>query len=81
MLSKTLISQEWWENLASHVVTTLVFLVIGLIFFGMSDWFFGWFLNRSVRKGIEEDRNVALAVVLGSIIIGLALIISAAIHG
>jgi uncharacterized membrane protein YjfL (UPF0719 family) len=35
----------------------------------------------SVRKEIEEDQNTALAIVMGAVILGLALIIAAAIHG
>jgi uncharacterized membrane protein YjfL (UPF0719 family) len=35
----------------------------------------------SVRKEIEEDQNIALAVIIGAMIIGIALIISAAIQG
>jgi len=35
----------------------------------------------SVRKEIEEDQNVALAVVLGSVILGLAHIIASVVHG
>ena len=35
----------------------------------------------SVRKEIEEDQNTALGIIIGSMIIGLAIIIGAAIHG
>jgi uncharacterized membrane protein YjfL (UPF0719 family) len=35
----------------------------------------------SIRKEIEEDQNTALAVVIGAVILGIAHIISAAIHG
>jgi hypothetical protein len=35
----------------------------------------------SVHKEIEEDQNVALGIIIGAIIIGIALIISAAIQG
>ena len=35
----------------------------------------------SVRKEIEEDHNIALAIVIASVIFGSALIIAAAIHG
>jgi uncharacterized membrane protein YjfL (UPF0719 family) len=35
----------------------------------------------SVRKEIEEDQNVALAIVIGAVILGIALIVSAAIQG
>ena len=34
----------------------------------------------SVKKEIEEDHNTALAIIIGAIIIGVALIISAAIQ-
>ncbi|MFP6686390.1 MAG: DUF350 domain-containing protein [Polyangiaceae bacterium] len=35
----------------------------------------------SIRKEIEEDQNTALGIVIGSVIIGLALVIAAAISG
>jgi len=35
----------------------------------------------SIRKEIEEDQNTALAIVIGSVIIGLSLIIAHAIGG
>jgi uncharacterized membrane protein YjfL (UPF0719 family) len=35
----------------------------------------------SVRKEIEEDQNVALAIVIAAVILGSALIIAAAING
>jgi uncharacterized membrane protein YjfL (UPF0719 family) len=34
----------------------------------------------SVRKEIEDDQNIALAIVIGSVILGSALIIAAAVH-
>jgi hypothetical protein len=35
----------------------------------------------SIRKEIEEDQNTALAILIGSVILGLSWIIAAAIHG
>ena len=35
----------------------------------------------SIRKEIEEDQNTALGIVIGSVIIGVAMIVSAALHG
>jgi hypothetical protein len=34
-----------------------------------------------VRKEIEEDHNVALAIVIAAVILGSAIIIAAAVHG
>jgi hypothetical protein len=74
---------EWfdWHKLAIQVFTTIIFLLIGLAFFCLSDWLVERVLPRSLRKGIEEDKNVALAIVIAAVILGVALIVSAAIRG
>jgi hypothetical protein len=35
----------------------------------------------SIRKEIEEDQNIALAIVMASVVIGIAMIIVAAVSG
>jgi uncharacterized membrane protein YjfL (UPF0719 family) len=68
-------------NIGVHVVSTVVFVVIGLVFFGIAFWIITKVAPFSVRKEIEEDQNTALGIVIGSVIIGIALIVSAALHG
>ena len=69
------------ENLLPIVVTTLVFVILGLIVFALAFIVIGKATPFSVRKEIEEDHNVALAIVISSVILGSALIIAAAVHG
>lgn len=69
------------ENLLPIVVTTLVFVIIGLIVFALVFLVITKATPFSVRKEIEEDHNVALAIVISSVILGSALIIAAAVHG
>jgi len=69
------------EQLLPIVVTTLVFVIIGLIVFALAFIVIAKATPFSVRKEIEEDQNVALAVVIASVILGSALIIAAAING
>ena len=69
------------ESLLPILVTTVVFVVLGLIVFGLAFLVIGKATPFSVRKEIEEDHNVALAIVIASVILGSALIIAAAIHG
>ena len=69
------------ENLLPIVVTTLVFVVLGLIVFALVFLVIAKASPFSVRKEIEEDQNVALAIVIAAVILGSALIIAAAIHG
>ncbi len=67
------------DQLLEVLVTTLIFVSIGLVFFAVA---YG-ILSRMfpIRKEIEEDQNVALGIVIGSIMIGIAIIIAAAIQG
>lgn len=69
------------ESLAQTVITTVVFVVIGLIVFALAFLVIAKSTPFSVRKEIEEDHNVALAIVIASVILGSAVIIAAAIHG
>lgn len=63
------------------IVASLVYSLIGIGLFGVCFWLISLVAPFSIRKEIEDDQNTALAIVIGSIIIGLSLIISAAIHG
>ena len=69
------------ETLLPVLVTTLVFVVLGLLVFAIAFFVIGKATPFSVRKEIEEDHNVALAIVIASVILGTALIIAAAVHG
>ncbi|MBA4124827.1 MAG: DUF350 domain-containing protein [Acidobacteria bacterium] len=67
------------DQLLEVLVTTLIFVSIGLVFFVVAYAV----LSRvfPIRKEIEEDQNTALGIVIGSIMIGIAIIIAAAIQG
>ena len=70
-----------FETLLPVLITTIVFVLLGLITFALAFFVITKVTPFSVRKEIEDDQNVALAVVIASIILGSALIIAAAIHG
>ena len=61
-------------------LSTLVYTAFGLIMFGVAFWVIVKISPFSIRKEIETDQNTSLAVLIGAVIIGLAIIISAAIH-
>ena len=69
------------EGLLPLLVATVVFVVLGLLVFGVAFLIISKAAPFSIRKELEEDQNVALAIVIGSVILGTALIIAAAIHG
>ena len=67
------------DQLLEVLVTTLIFVFIGLVIFSVAYGVLSFMYP--LKKEIEEDQNTALGIVIGSIMIGLALIISAAIQG
>ena len=69
------------ENLKSVLLSTLVFVFLGIIIFALAFIIIVKASPFSVRKEIEEDQNIALAIVIGAVIIGIAMIVAAAIQG
>ncbi|RYE78649.1 MAG: DUF350 domain-containing protein [Myxococcales bacterium] len=68
-------------DLVKQILSSVIFSFIGLILFGISFLIIKAVLPFSLRKEIEEDQNTALGIMIGSVIIGLSLIISSAIKG
>lgn len=69
------------DQLYETMITTLIFVVIGLVFFAISFFILDKALPYSVHKEIEQDQNTALGLIIGSMMLGIAIIIAAAIHG
>jgi len=69
------------DNLGEAVASSAVFAGIGLVVFGLAFWVMNKLAPFSIKKEIEEDQNVALAVIMAGVIIGVSLIISSAIAG
>jgi uncharacterized membrane protein YjfL (UPF0719 family) len=67
------------EQTLEVLATTLIFVFIGILFFAIAYGILGFMYP--IKKEIEEDQNTALGIVIGSIMIGLAIIIAAAIQG
>ena len=70
-----------WEKFGLQAVTAVVYVLIGLVLFAWAFWVITKVAPFSVRKEIEEDQNTSLGIVIGAVIIGIAIIIAAAIHG
>ena len=62
------------------VISALIYAGVGIAVFFMVLSLVEWATKYSINKKIADEGNVALAIVLGSIIIALGLIISSAIR-
>jgi putative membrane protein len=69
------------EKIGDALVSSAVFAGIGLVVFAVAFVLMVKVIPFSVRKEIEEDQNTALAIIMAGVIIGISLIIAAAIGG
>jgi uncharacterized membrane protein YjfL (UPF0719 family) len=69
------------DTIAKTLVSALAFSSLGLVLFAVAFLIIVKVTPFSLRKEIEEDQNTALAIMIASVILGISLIVSAAIHG
>jgi uncharacterized membrane protein YjfL (UPF0719 family) len=70
---------DWLSSHARPLVDSIVYSIIGTIVLGVSFYVIEKVLPFSMRKEIAEDHNTALGIILGAFVIGLSIIIAAAI--
>jgi len=70
-----------WQSFGRSVLATFTYSAIGIVMFAVSFAIIRFISPFSLRKEIEEDQNVALAVLIGAVILGLSIIIASAVGG
>jgi len=65
----------------NEILELLVYSGLGVLVFAVAFFIMVKISPFSVQKEIEEDQNTALGIVMGSVIIGLALIIASVVAG
>jgi hypothetical protein len=70
-----------WDHLVWQLLAAAIFTALGLIVLGICYWLINKYTVFSLHEEIIDKKNLALAVLLGAIVIAIALIVSAAIHG
>jgi len=62
-----------------QLIWGLIWVAIGIGAFAAAFFVMTKIAPFSMKKEIEEDQNTALAVIVGSVILGIAIIIAAAV--
>ena len=70
---------QFWETQQGHMVASVVYSLIGVAIFALAFLLMERIAPFSLRKELAEDDNIAVGILLGSVVIGLSIIISAAI--
>lgn len=65
--------------LLSEVIATMFYTILGLVLLGISWKIIEWVSPFSLRKEIEDDQNLAIAVLIGSLFLSIAILISSVI--
>lgn len=73
--------EQWIVNHVRAIVDSVLYSVIGAVVLVGAFWIIQRLLPFSLQKEIAEDQNVGLGIIMGAFILGLSLIISAAIRG
>lgn len=63
------------------ILSTIIYAILGLGLFALALLIMDKVTPFSLRKEIEDDQNIALAIIMGSVFIAMAIIIQAAIRG
>ena len=64
-----------------QILATIIYTFIGAAVFGLAFLAMVKLSPFSIRKELEEDQNVALAILFGSVVLGLSIIIAASVLG
>ncbi len=68
-------------GLLGALASSIIFSVLGVVVFWLSFVAIDRLTPYDLWKEISQDRNVALAIVVGAMSLGICTIIAAAIHG
>ncbi|MCC7343765.1 MAG: DUF350 domain-containing protein [Deltaproteobacteria bacterium] len=69
-----------WDGILQNLLSAAVFTALGMLLFVISFFVFDKITPYSLWKELIEEHNTALAIVIGSISLGMCLIIAMAVH-
>jgi putative membrane protein len=68
-----------YERLLYGICETVIYSLLGIILMGIGFLFIKLFTPFSIKKEIEDDQNTSLGIIIGSIILGISIIVGAVI--
>ena len=74
-------SSNGWDLMGQHLLAAIVFSIVGVIVFFASLLLMEKLTPFSIIKEIGEEHNMAVAIIVGAMVLGIAIIIAAAVLG
>ena len=81
MMRPVLAAADAWEKYGEPVLSTVLIGVVAILMLGASIFVMEKVTPFSIKKELEEDHNNAMAIVMGAVVIGVALVIAAVARG
>jgi uncharacterized membrane protein YjfL (UPF0719 family) len=75
------VGQAKSELLTYHFVAAAIFSVLGIVVLFFSIYLMEKLTPQSITKEVVDEHNTAVAIIVGAIVIGIAIIIAASIMG
>lgn len=69
------------DSLLKGILGTILYSILGIVMCIIGYKVIDWLIPGKLGKQIGEDRNMAVAIVAGAMILGICIIIAAAIAG
>jgi putative membrane protein len=67
-------------NFMNNVLSAITFAAIGIVIFVIFFVVLDWITPYDLWKELNEEKNEALAIVVGAVALGICIIIASAIH-
>jgi len=81
LLPTTLAAAVPLGDILDQITVAALFALLGMALFGLTFFIVVKVSPFSIRKEIEEDQNTSLGIILGCVILGISIIIAAAVSG
>jgi putative membrane protein len=63
-----------------YILNALIYSVLGIVIFVVAFWVLDLLTPYALWKEIVEDHNIALAILVGAMSLGICVIIASAVH-
>ena len=70
-----------YQLLTRHLLAATIFSLLGILVLSICIYLFDRIVPFSFRKEILEDQNTALGIIVAAVLLGMSIIIAAAIQG
>ncbi|MBN1532575.1 MAG: DUF350 domain-containing protein [Spirochaetes bacterium] len=68
-----------WNTVLSGIIDTAIFSFVGIVMMAIGFLLICLISPFSIKKEIEDDQNTALGIIIGSVILGISIIIASVI--